>query len=141
MMVKQNGERHSRLREIIVYLLLGVPTTLVDWLTSFVLYQLGVNVHLANLAAWAMAVLFAYVTHRLFVFESSKHGFLLIMGELGVFALGRVATLLMQEGIFLVFHDWLGLNEYVIKLVAAVLVVIGNYFVSKLIVFRKAKKE
>ena len=124
-------------REILLYLIFGVLTTLVDWSISFGLYQTEMNLHLANTLAWVAAVLFAYVTNRTWVFESRRSGFLPIAAELLGFAGGRIATLLMQEAVFAVFCDWLGMNEYVIKLVAAVLVVIGNYIISKLLVFRK----
>jgi hypothetical protein len=50
--------------------------------------------------------------------------------ELGVFAGGRVATLVMQELVFLAFHDMLHISEYIVKPIAAVLVVIGNYAIS-----------
>ena len=124
-------------RELLLYLVFGVLTTLVDWSVSFGLYQTEMNVHLSNTLAWVAAVLFAYVTNRTWVFESRRHGFLPIAAELLGFAGGRIATLLMQEAVFAVCCDWLGMNEYFIKLVAAVLVVIGNYIISKLLVFRK----
>lgn len=128
-------------REIVLYLVFGVLTTLVDWCVSFGLYQTELNLHLANTIAWTAAVLFAYVTNRVWVFESRRRGVLPIAAELVGFAGGRVATLLMQEGVFVVFCDWLGMNEYAIKLVAAVLVVVGNYIISKLVIFRKAKRN
>ena len=61
------------------------------------------------------------------------------MGEIIAFAGGRVLTLLLQEALMAVFFTWLGFNEYIVKIVAAVLVVILNYFISKLLVFRKNK--
>lgn len=124
-------------REVLLYLIFGVLTTLVDWCISFGLYQTEMNLHLANTLAWAAAVLFAYVTNRIWVFESRRRGILPIAAELLGFAGARIATLLAQEAVFAVFCDWLGMNEYVIKLVAAVLVVVGNYIISKLLIFRK----
>ena len=63
-----------------------------------------------------------------------------ILGELLTFAGGRVMTLLLQEGIFFVFVDLLAWNQYAVKIAAAVLVVILNYVISKLLVFRKVEK-
>ena len=139
----------SRFREQILYLIFGGLTTVVDWGVSFLLYYFWGEaieetvflVHAANVVAWAAAVLFAFVTNRIWVFESKKHGFLPVMGELVAFAGGRVMTLLLQEGMFLVFHDWLHVNAYAVKLIAAVLVIIANYFISKLLVFRKKKND
>lgn len=146
-MIQKIKDLLIRYREVILYVIFGGLTTVVDWGVSFVLYAVWGDaidrtvllVHVANVLAWAAAVLFAFVTNRLWVFKSEKHGFLPILGELFSFAGGRVMTLLLQELIFAVFFDWLGMNEYVIKLVAAVVVVILNYVISKLFVFRKKK--
>ena len=124
-------------REVLLYLVFGVLTTLVDWVVSFALYRTALETHLSNVIAWAAAVLFAYITNRVWVFESRREGASAIVRELGVFAGGRVATLAMQELVFLAFHDLLQISEYIVKVIAAVLVVIGNYAISKWIVFRK----
>ena len=132
-------------REQILYLIFGGLTTAVDWVVSFLLYYFWGSaiesnvylIHVANLLAWAAAVLFAYLTNRTWVFQSQRHGFLPVLCELGAFAGGRVLTLLLQEGIFFVFFDLLFWNEYAIKLIAAILVIILNYVISKLLVFRK----
>ena len=138
-----------RYKQVILYLIFGVMTTLVDWGLSFLLYHFWgaaieknvLLVHGANTIAWAAAVLFAFVTNRIWVFHSESKGFLPILRELGSFAGGRVMTLLLQEAMFAVFFDWLGINEYIVKIVAAVLVMVLNYFISKLLVFRKKKGE
>lgn len=132
-------------REQLLYLVFGALTTAIDWSISFLLYyawgdRIESNVyliHAVNLLAWSCAVVFAFVTNRKWVFRSTRHGFLPILGELCGFAGGRVFTLLLQEAIFFVFFDLCAFNEYVIKITAAVLVVILNYLISKLLVFRK----
>jgi len=117
----------------------------VDWLVSFVLYYLldgaiqqnALFIQVADVTAWVCAVTFAYVTNRKWVFESKKKGFLPIAAELGSFAGGRVVTFLIQEGIIFVCCNLLLLNVYAVKIAASVIVVILNYFISKLLVFRK----
>ncbi|MBQ7604795.1 MAG: GtrA family protein [Clostridia bacterium] len=136
--------------EVWLYLLFGVLTTVVDWTVSFLLYGIlggaidekPFLIHFANAAAWTAAVLFAFVTNRLFVFKSKRRG-KGVLAELAAFAGGRVLTLLLQEAIFAVFFDWLGLNEYAVKIGAAVIVVILNYFISRFIFTgrKKHKKE
>ncbi|MBR2020307.1 MAG: GtrA family protein [Clostridia bacterium] len=134
----------AKYREQLLYLIFGGLTTAVDWGVSFVLYYVWgaaieetvFLIHAANLIAWAAAVLFAYVTNRIWVFGSPRRGFVPIVCEFLAFAGGRVSTLLLQEAMFWIFFDMLGINEYAVKLVAAVLVVIANYFISKLFVFR-----
>ncbi len=148
-MIRKIKDLLARYREVLLYLIFGGLTTVVDWAISFLLYRLWGEaieahvflVHGANVIAWAAAVLFAFVTNRVWVFESQKKGFLPVLGELGSFAGGRVMTLLLQELIFLVFFDLLHVNEFLVKIVAAVLVVILNYVISKLFVFRKKKDE
>ena len=98
------------------------------------------TVHAVDSVAWLAAVLFAFFTNRLLVFRSRKRGFLPVLGELGTFAGGRVATLLMQEAIMAIFVTALRFNEYLVKIIAAVIVVIANYFISKLLVFRSRSK-
>ena len=135
----------KKYKSIILYIFFGGMTTVVDWSVSFTLYYLWGNaieatpwlIHGANVIAWAAAVAFAYVTNRIWVFESKRRGFAPIVGEIAAFAGGRVCTLLLQEVLMAVFFTWLGFNEYVVKIVAAVLVVILNYFISKIFVFRK----
>ena len=148
-MIQKAKALFARYREPLLYLIFGGLTTVVDWAISFLLYHVwssaidetGALIHGANAIAWAAAVLFAYVTNRIWVFQSRRHGVLPILCELGAFAGGRVMTLLLQEAFFLVFFDLLAWNEYAVKLIAAVLVVIGNYFISKLLVFRKQKTK
>ena len=137
----------AKYREQLLYLIFGGLTTAVDWGVSFVLYYVWgaaieetvFLIHAANLIAWAAAVLFAYVTNRIWVFESKRRGFLPILGEFVSFAGGRVLTLLLQELMFVIFFHWLGISEFIVKAIAAVLVVISNYFISKLLVFRNKK--
>ena len=132
-------------RELILYVIFGGLTTVVDWGVSFLLYffwgdaieRVSFLVHGANAIAWVVAVAFAFVTNRILVFRSENHGARAILREIGLFAGGRVMTLLMQEAVFLLCFDLLRWNEYAVKLIAAVLVVIANYFISKLLVFRR----
>lgn len=143
--IKEVCKRH---KEKLLYLIFGGLTTVVDWAISFALYYVWsvqiesnpVLVHGVDILAWVAAVTFAYVTNRIWVFKSDKNGFFPILGEIFSFAGGRVFTLLMQEAIMAVFVTWLGWNVYVFRVIAAILVIIANYIISKLLVFRKRKK-
>ena len=135
----------KKYKSVILYIIFGGLTTMVDWSVSFTLYYLWGDaieatpwlIHGANVIAWVAAVAFAYVTNRIWVFESKRRGLGAIVAEVSAFAGGRVFTLLLQEVLMAVFFTWLGFNEYLVKIVAAVLVVILNYFISKIFVFRK----
>ena len=136
-----------RYREQLLYLIFGGLTTVVDWGVSFLLYFVWASaletnlllVHAANTIAWAAAVIFAYVTNRIWVFESNRRGFFAILFEFLTFAGSRVSTLLLQELTVFVLFDLLAWNVYAVKVIAAVLVVIANYFISKFLVFRREK--
>ncbi|MBE6632707.1 MAG: GtrA family protein [Ruminococcaceae bacterium] len=136
---------YAKYKEPLLYLIFGGLTTAIDWAISFLLYYFWIDatqapdgmIHVADAIAWAAAVTFAFITNRIWVFESKKRGWIPILGELVGFAGGRVATFLVQEGILLVFVTWLGLNKYLFRILTAVLVIVLNYFISKLFVFRK----
>ena len=135
----------QKYREQLLYLIFGVLTTAVDFGISFLLYRFwvdsanvaSVSLHVADVIAWTAAVLFAYVTNRIWVFESQTRGALPIAKELLGFGGGRVFTLLLQEAIMLIAVTWLGGNKYLFRILAAILVVVLNYVISKLLVFKK----
>lgn len=132
-------------REQILYLIFGVLTTAVDFSVSFLLYRFWLDasalppvaLHAVDTLAWAAAVAFAFVTNRIWVFESTKKGFLPVTRELLGFAGGRVLTLCLQEAAMALFVTLLGGNKYLFRILIAVAVVVLNYLVSKLLVFRK----
>lgn len=132
--------------EIIVYLVVGVLTTIVSWgakfLFNWIVYG-GVKEHtftqttILSFVNWAVGVIFAYFTNRAYVFKS--HGPML--PEAGRFILSRLATFFMDYVIMLILDTKLGINFYVATIISAVLVTITNYVLSKLLVFGKKKKN
>lgn len=136
-MIEKLKAIYAKNKEIILYVIFGGMTTLIDWAVSFVLYAIGSNVHLADLIAWCAAVLFAFVTNRILVFESKEKKTSAVLREFVTFSGGRVLTLLLQELVVFLLYDLLFWNPYFVKILAAVLVVILNYFISKFLVFRK----
>ncbi len=125
-------------REQILYLFFGGCTTLVNIVVySLCTRLLGMDVVSASAVGWLLSVLFAYVTNRGMVFESRVSGAKGIALEMGKFVVGRVATGLMDIAIMYVSVDLLGANDMVMKILSNVLVIILNYVISKLMVFRK----
>ena len=124
----------------IKYLIFGVLTTVVDFAISLVLYKV-VNHHIANVLAWCGAVLFAYAANKIFVFESKRSGIKAIAAEFGAFVGSRVLSLLLQEGVFVLAVDILTFDKGITKIAAAVIVVITNYFLGKLIFSKKEKAD
>ncbi|MBE6538139.1 MAG: GtrA family protein [Ruminococcaceae bacterium] len=128
-------------KELILYFVFGVGTTAVDFAVSYLLYPTNINIHVIHAIAWVAAVTFAYVTNKIYVFQSKTKGIFSIFLEVASFAGSRLFTLLLQEAIVWVLYDKLGFSEYIVKIPAAVLVVILNYVISKLLVFRKERKK
>ena len=128
-------------KELILYFIFGVGTTVVDFAVSYLLYPTNINIHVIHAIAWVAAVAFAYVTNKIYVFESKTKSIKAVIFEIISFAGSRLFTLLLQETIVWVLYDKLGFSEYIVKIPAAVLVVILNYVISKLLVFRKERRK
>ena len=129
-------------RELIVYVIVGGLTTLVSWAAKFAwnfifyggtAYPTELQAVILGTVEWVAGVAFAYPTNRRFVFQSKDPE---IFKECIKFVLSRVSTYLLSVGLN-VLLTWLGVNVYVTTIVAAVAVVIANYVISKLLVFRK----
>lgn len=126
-------------KEIILYLVFGVLTTIV----SLGAYYLSVHTFLdpnnafqlqiANIISWIVGVTFAYITNRKFVFESTTDNKL---KEVSKFVSARIATLIMDMVFMFVGVTVLHFNDNIIKLLSQVMVVVANYVFSKIFVFR-----
>lgn len=132
-------------REVLTYLIFGGLTTVVNVglfmvLTKFTALSTGT----ANAIALAASILFAYVTNKLWVFESHLSGWAAVV-EFGKFIACRIATGFLDQFVVVLGVDWLGgmlgLSENTlwlggVKIFANVLVIIANYVFSKLIIFK-----
>ena len=128
---------YIKYKAILLYLLFGGMTTIVS-IGTFVLFDSVFLCHtlVANLISWFFAVLFAYITNRIWVFRSSAKGSKQVV-EIFNFYAGRLVTLCIEELILLVFVTWLNMGSTKIKILAQIVVLILNYIISKLVVFRK----
>lgn len=123
---------------MIVYLVFGVLTTIVNYAVFLPLYNIaGCSIVLSNAAAWVIAVLFAYLTNKPFVFRSHDWTAKTVIPELFKFVSCRVASGIMETVILYITVDCLSMNGNIWKLITQVLVVVANYIGSKLLVFRK----
>ena len=127
----------NRYREVIVYLVFGVLTTLVNYLVYLPCYNLlNFSSSLSNVIAWVAAVVFAYVTNKPFVFQSSDWSAKTVVPELTKFVGTRLGSGGLETLILFVFVDMIGGNGNVWKLITSVIVVVLNFLGSKLLVFR-----
>lgn len=135
-------ELYFKHKEIINYLIFGALTTVVSLVTKYLLLFTildaanALQLQIAVIISWIAACTFAYITNRIWVFESKSKE---IPKEIIKFFTARLATLGLEMLIMFVFVTALGLNSdiWVIiwTLVSQVLIIIGNYIFSKLLVF------
>lgn len=124
--------------DIITYLIFGVLTTVVNYLVYLPVYNLlGLSAAVSNAIAWVVAVAFAYLTNKPFVFKSYDWSAKTVVPELAKFVGCRVASGAMETVILLITVDILNWNGNIWKLITQVLVVVLNYIGSKLLVFKK----
>ncbi len=124
--------------DMLAYLFFGVLTTVVNYLIYLPCYNmLHLSAAVSNTIAWVFAVAFAYLTNKPFVFKSRDWSAKTVVPELSKFVGGRIASGAMETGIIFLTVDLLHWNGNIMKLATNVLVVIMNYIISKLIVFKK----
>ncbi len=131
---------YKKYQEIINYLIVGVLTTVVSLGTYFICVHTfldatnSVELQIANVISWIFAVIFAYVTNRIFVFKSKNKNYL---KEITSFFTSRVLTLLMDMLVMFLFVTIFHGSDTIGKLISQVIVTIANYLFSKIFVFKK----
>lgn len=127
-------------KEVILYIIFGVLTTIVSLVTyyicvaTFLNAENAIQLQIANVIAWIVSVAFAYITNRKFVFEVTNTN---KFREATKFVTSRIATLLMDMLIMFLGVTILKLNNEIIKLLSQVIVIVANYVFSKIFVFKK----
>ena len=131
-------------KEVLMYLIFGVLTTIVSLAIYYALtYTVldannSIQLQIANVISWVGGVIFAYVTNRKYVFESKNKN---KVAEAGKFVSARLVTLLMDMAIMFVGVTLLKGNDKILKIISQIVVIVSNYVFSKLIVFKKEKKD
>lgn len=127
-------------KELILYGIAGVMTTLVNAAACFVLYNLlRVNENITTVVGWVVAVAFAYVVNNVWVFGNGNEGAKVESAKISKFIGARLVTLGIEWlGVF-IFVTTLKWNYWLVKLPLAVLVILFNYIFSKLFIFIKKK--
>lgn len=126
-------------REVILYLIFGVLTTLVNFVSFYVLSKLvGWDENLSNFIAIVLAVLFAYVTNKNLVFHSEAKNIKEKFEEFCKFVAGRAVTMVVEfVGCWILFKT--AIPEMISKLAVTVIVVVLNFFISKFFAFKPKK--
>lgn len=128
------GKTYKKYKEIINYLIVGVLTTIVS-LASYYLFRLFIsNYQVCTVLSWICAVLFAYITNKIFVFECKDES---VLVELPKFVSGRIATLLFEMAFMFIAVRLIHIDDRLAKIVVQVFITILNYIISKIFVFKK----
>lgn len=129
---------YNKTREVLLYLFFGGLTFFISMFLFIILNKfMNMNELSANVYAWIIAVLFAFITNKLYVFTSPPKGFVNNLKQLVTFSSGRIITLILEEGIIYIFVIVLGFPGIAIKFIAQVIVIVLNYIISKIFVFRR----
>ena len=128
----------KKYKSFLMYGIFGVLTTIVNLVVyNLCYYKAGINNTVSNVIAWILAVAFAYITNKLWVFESKSWKMSVLRREVTAFVSCRLATGIMDILIMYICVDILGWHAMLMKLASNVLVIIVNYIFSKLIIFKK----
>jgi putative flippase GtrA len=131
---------YNQNKETILYLFFGGLTTLVN-IVSFKLMLLFAGVIVSNVVAWFVSVAFAYITNKLYVFNSKSFDRALLLKEVSSFFGYRVLSLIIDTAIVWFFVEKLLYNDLLIKILSNILVIILNYVFSKLFIFKKTSDK
>lgn len=124
--------------DILSYLFFGGLTTLVNYLVYLPCFNwLQLSASVSNAIAWVFAVVFAFVTNKPFVFKSHDWSAKVVIPELTKFLGCRIGSGILETAILFLTVDLLHWDGNLLKLITSVMVVVLNYFGSKLLVFTK----
>lgn len=131
--------------EVFRYLFFGGLTTIVS-LGSYFLAALaigggneltGLQVQVANIISWIFAVSFAYITNKLWVFNSRSTDIKVLFREITSFVSARIFSLVVEAGWLFLSVELLNINDFIAKVIGQFVVVVLNYIFSKLFIFKK----
>ncbi len=129
-----------KFRSQILYLFFGVLTTVINIVVYALLRMTDMPVQVSYWLAWFITVLAAYLTNRKWVFNSQASTPREYFDEIIKFYVARLATGLIGSGIMIIGVNWLHQNDMLWNIIQNVFVIVTNYVLSKLVIFR-AKKE
>ncbi|MDT2670787.1 GtrA family protein [Enterococcus dongliensis] len=130
----------KRLWEVFIYLFFGGLATVVNIVTFALAYQVfHLNWPISNTISWIFSVLFAFVTNKVWVFQSKTENFKELVWEFSKFVFARVISFGMDMATMYLFIDLLHIGNLIAKLITQIIVVIANYIFSKVFIFKKVE--
>ena len=126
----------DKAKEIINYLIVGGCTTVVSIVTYIIFREFISNYLVCTVLSWIFAVLFAYVTNRIFVFHSKEKN---ILSEFCSFIFSRVLSLIAEMVCMFLLVDFIHVNDKISKIIVQFIIIVLNYIFSKMFVFKANK--
>lgn len=131
-------ELFKKYKEAILYIIFGGFTFLTNLITYVVCTRLfNIDILISNTIAWIVSVVFAYITNKIFVFESKETKLSYVIKEFSSFVGCRIFSGVVELVIIFLMATLAGINDLIVKIVTNVVVIILNYVCSKLIIFKK----
>lgn len=127
---------YNKIREIVWYCFFGVLTTLINIISFYLLDKTGMNVYINNFIAWFLSVLFAFITNKIFVFNSKSMKKSVIMKEIISFFFFRILSLGIDMAGMYICISLINLNKMLSKILMNIIVIIANYIFSKIFIFK-----
>ncbi|CAK1226429.1 Putative flippase GtrA (transmembrane translocase of bactoprenol-linked glucose) (GtrA) [Fructobacillus tropaeoli] len=131
---------YNHYQETILYLFFGGATTVVSIITYFIFSSLvHFNYSLSYVLSWLISVLFAYLTNRIWVFHSKVNDLLGLFREIWQFYLARILTGIIGWVIMAFGVSILHQNDLLWNVIQNIFVIVSNYVLSKLFIFKKTE--
>lgn len=127
---------YNKYREVLMYLIFGFLTTLVNIGSFYVLDKLGLNLFINNLISWTISVIFAFVTNKSIVFQSNSKK-VDALKEFISFMSARIFSLFVDMILIYLMVDVLSISKMISKIISNIVVIVINYVFSKIFIFRK----
>lgn len=128
---------YKKHKSILLYLLFGGLSFFLNIGLFILLDKAGLYELINNIICWVVCVLFQFWTNRIWVFDAKTESTSQFAKQLLDFFAGRIFTLIIEEAILLVFIEILSFNSLVVKIIGQIVVIVLNYVISKLLVFKK----
>ena len=128
----------KKYKESIMYLIFGILTVIIN-ISSYIFITriLKLEILTSNIIAWIIAVIFAYITNKLYVFQSKTRTNKELIKEFSSFVSCRVLSLLLEIILMYIMINIMFINDFIVKIFTNIIVIVLNYILSKIIIFKK----
>jgi putative flippase GtrA len=132
---------YQRFEFFIIYVIYGAFATVVSFGTQYAASTAGCKVAVSTVISWLCAVTFAFFTNKICVFKDKRAGVKVYLKQAATFYSARLLSLLFEVIFLVVTVDNLHMQEMIMKLIAQVVIVIMNYIISKLFIFKNSENS